>query len=600
GDGRRATGDGRRATGDGRRATGDGRRATGDGRRAVLFAARSAIALYRLLDVLPVFAGDERVSRVFTLVPGSAFGVDALAAIERVGAHTVPWDEACRGSYDLIVTASPKGALHLLRGPRVLLPHGAGFGKTFRGEGSAGEASGLDPTYLVPDGGAPPALHALAHPSQIDRLAALSPQAAARATVVGDPTLERVLASLALRDSFRAALGTGGRRLVALTSTWGEESLLRRRASLPGELAARLPQDAYQLALIVHPNQWSRTGEFDLSEQLAPALDAGMILARPHEEWASILVAADALITDHGSTALYFAAALDGPVLAAYDGGDELIPGSPMAELLARAPRLDRSADLEEALGSYRAGTGRAAATSAFTVISTASAERESALVRLRRELYRLLDLVPPAVPAAARLLPIPAPPSRTPSAFAVRVRLDEDETHIERFPSHFEAPAHHLAAEYGAAGERQLQSAALLYLRIGQSATAAPYSVVWTVAGWTSHALDSYPGCRTAAAVLSPTHCVVRVRGGSLLSVRIEAPQEDGRIVHSDPAAVLSAVHARLAASGGQFTSAAAVASATSMGSATSTPSVTCVIGDRRYAVRLSPATAEEAARVL
>ncbi|MFC8826982.1 translation initiation factor 2 [Streptomyces sp. NPDC057137] len=574
------SGDGRRATGDGRRATGDGRRATGDGRRAVLFAARSAIALYRLLDVLPVFAGDERVSRVFTLVPGSDFGVDALAAIERVGAHTVPWDEACRTSYDLIVTASPKGALHLLRGPRVLLPHGAGFGKTFHGEGSAGEASGLDPEYLVPDGGPPPALHALAHPSQIDRLAALSPQAAARATVVGDPTLERILASLPLRDSFRAALGTGGRRLVVLTSTWGEESLLQRRATLPGELAARLPQDAYQLALIVHPNQWSRTGEFDLSEQLAPALDAGMILARPHEEWASILVAADAVITDHGSTALYYAAALDGPVLAAYDGGHELIPGSPMAELLTQAPRLDRSGDLEEALGSYRAGTGRAAATSAFT-----AAKQDSALGRLRHELYRLLDLAPPAVPVAARLLPIPAPPSRTPSAFAVRVRLDGDETHIERFPSHFEAPAHHLAAEYGAAGEGQLQSAALLYRRTGRTATAAPYSVAWTVAGWTSHALDSYPGCRTAAAVLSPTHCVVRGRGSSLLSVRIEPPRENGRIVHSDPAAVLSAVHARLAAPDGQVTSVALV---------------NCVIGDRRYAVRLSPATAEEAGRVL
>ncbi|MET4922518.1 translation initiation factor 2 [Streptomyces sp. PSRA5] len=559
----------------------------------MLFAARSAIALYRLLDVLPVFAGDERVSRVFTLVPGSEFGVDALAAVERVGAHTVPWDEACRTSYDLIVTASPKGEPHLLRGPRVLLPHGAGFSKTFHGEGgegSAGEASGLDPRYLVPDGGTPPALHALAHPSQIDRLAALSPRAAARATVVGDPTLERILASLPLRDRFRAALGTGARRLVVLTSTWGEESLLRRRATLPGELAARLPQDAYQLALIVHPNQWSRTGEFELSEQLAPALDAGMILARPHEDWASVLVAADALITDHGSTALYYAAALDGPILGAYDGGDELIPGSPMAELLAHAPHLDRSADLEEVLGSCRAGTGRAAATSAFAFTSPG---QEGALERLRRELYRLLGLTPPAVPVAARLLPVPAPPSRTPSAFAVRVRLDGDETHIERFPSHVDAPAHHLAAEYGAAGERQLQSAGLLYRRTDRTAT-APYSAGWTVAGWTSHALDSYPGCRTAAAVLSPTHCVVRVRGGSPLSVRIEPSRENGRIAHSDPAAVLSAVHARLAVSGGQ------VCSETSRTAETADIAVTCVIGGRRYDVRLSPATAEETGRIL
>ncbi|MFE4608886.1 translation initiation factor 2 [Streptomyces niveus] len=582
GDGRRATGDGRRATGDGRRATGDGRRATGDGRGgSVLFAARSAIALYRLLDLLPVFAGDARVSRVFTLVPGSNFGVDALAAVERVDARSVPWDEACRDTYDLIVTASPKGELHLLRGPRVLLPHGAGFGKTFHGEGSADAASGLDPEYLMPHGGPPPALHALAHPGQIDRLAALSPRAAARAAVVGDPTLERILASLPLRESFRAALGTGARRLIVLTSTWGRESLLRRRPDLPFELAARLPQDAYQLGLVVHPNEWSRTGEFELSERLAPALDAGMVLARPYEDWASVLVAADALITDHGSTALYYAAALDGPVLAAYDGGDELIPGSPIAELLAHAPHLGRAEEVEEALGSYRVGTGRAAAASAFLLPAAdagGAAAQGSALERLRLELYRLIGLSPPVAPVTTRLLPIPAPPSRTPSAFAVRVRLDGDETHVERFPGHVDAPAHHLAAEYGVAGERQSQSAALLYRRTDRAATAAAYSVEWTVAAWISHVLDSYPGCRTAGVVLSPVHCVARVRGGSLLSVRIEPPRENGLIVHSDPAAVLSAVHAR----------------------PTGVSRVTCVIGGRRYEAHLSPATAEEAGRIL
>ncbi|WP_435888917.1 translation initiation factor 2 [Streptomyces niveus] len=549
-----------------------------------MFAARSAIALYRLLDLLPVFAGDARVSRVFTLVPGSDFGVDALAAVERVGARSVPWDEACRDTYDLIVTASPKGELHLLRGPRVLLPHGAGFGKTFHGEGSADAPSGLDPEYLMPHGAPPPALHALAHPGQIDRLATLSPRAAARAAVVGDPTLERILASLPLRESFRAALGTGARRLIVLTSTWGGESLLRRRPDLPFELAARLPQDAYQLGLIVHPNEWSRTGEFELSERLAPALDAGMVLARPYEDWASVLVAADALITDHGSTALYYAAALDGPVLAAYDGGDELIPGSPMAELLAHTPHLGRGEEVEEALESYRVGTGRAAAASAFLLpaatgaAAAGAAAQGSALERLRLELYRLIGLSPPVAPVTARLLPIPAPPSRTPSAFAVRVRLDGDETHVERFPGHVDAPAHHLAAEYGVAGERQSQSAALLYRRTGRAATAAAYSVEWTVDGWISHVLDSYPGCRTAGVVLSPVHCVARVRGGSLVSVRIEPPRENGRIVHSDPAAVLSAMHARPAG----------------------VSRVTCVIGGRRYEARLSPATAEEAGRIL
>lgn len=79
-----------------------------------------------------------------------------------------------------------------------------------------------------------------------------------------------MLASLPRRDVYRTALGTGGRRLIALTSTWGPESLLERRPDLPAELAAHLNCDTYQLALIVHPNEHSRTGAYDLRQALSP------------------------------------------------------------------------------------------------------------------------------------------------------------------------------------------------------------------------------------------------------------------------------------------------------------------------------------------
>ncbi|MFF3735053.1 hypothetical protein ACFYXM_33440 [Streptomyces sp. NPDC002476] len=240
---------GGRATGDGRRATGDGRRATGE--RSVLLAARSAVALYRLLDTLLAFSGDERLTRLFTLVPGSDFDIDTLSVIDAVKGRVLPWEEACRRTYDLVLAASPKGELDRLRGTRVLLPHGAGFNKSIPGEGRADSASGLDPRYLAPnEDGTPITLHALAHPDQVARLAAVGPEAAERARVIGDPTLERVLASLSLRDRYRAALGTGPRTLLVLASTWGPDSLLHRRPGLPAELATHLPHDEYQLALI--------------------------------------------------------------------------------------------------------------------------------------------------------------------------------------------------------------------------------------------------------------------------------------------------------------------------------------------------------------
>ncbi|MBO0804080.1 MAG: hypothetical protein J2P25_13530 [Nocardiopsaceae bacterium] len=530
----------------------------------MLFAARSANALYRLLDVMPMFAGDDRVSRLFTLIPGSDFGVEALAAIERVRARSLPWSQACQQSFDLILAASPKGDLQQLQGPCVLLPHGAGFNKTVPGEGDP-VPSGLDPANLLHDGRVLASVYALAHPSQLGRLAALSPEAAERATVTGDPVLDRILASRAQRDHYRAVLGTGGRRLIVLTSTWGPESLLERRPGLFMDLATRLPHDAYQLAAIVHPNVRSEIGDFDLSERLAPALDAGMILAEPYEEWAAVLIAADAVITDHGSTALY-AAALDCPLIGACDGGAELLPGSPMAGLLDASPHLEQPGDLEAAIAAYRPGSGPALAESAF-------AEQGHAVERLQAEVYRLLGLTPPPVPVSARILPPPATTGRPVSAFAVNALVSGTEVRVERFPAHTDSPAHHLAAEYGAASERHIRGAGLVYRRAGQ-APSSPHSETRTEAEWTSRILSGYPGCRTAAVILDPELCVARTRAGSFLSIRIEPRETSGRIVHVDPAAVLSAVHARLAVDPGL-------------------PVVlTCVIGQRRFQARLLPTT--------
>ncbi|MGY1499918.1 hypothetical protein ACW4TU_25635 [Streptomyces sp. QTS52] len=87
---------------------------------------------------------------------------------------------------------------------------------------------------------------------------------------------------------------------------------------------------------------------------LAPALDAGMILPGSHEEWASVLIAADALVTDHGSAALYYCATQDRPVVSVHPGGGELIPDSPMDVLLDRIPRLGRAEDIIDALRAYR------------------------------------------------------------------------------------------------------------------------------------------------------------------------------------------------------------------------------------------------------
>nr|WP_232247402.1 translation initiation factor 2 [Kitasatospora azatica] len=535
-------------------------------------AVRSAGALHRLLDALPVFEGDTRITTRFTLVPGSEFDLDALAALERSGARCLSWEEACRRPHDLVLSASPKGALWALSGPRVLLPHGAGFNKAISGEGSPRIPSGLDPHYLLADGEPLAALHALAHGDQLARLTESCPPAAARATVVGDPTLDRLLRSLTARDSHRAALGTGERRLIVMTSTWGPESLLARRPELPLALLTALPVDAYQFGLVLHPNEFSRTGSFDLSRQLAPALRAGLLLARPHEEWAALLVAADAVITDHGSTALY-AAAAGRPVIGAYDGGSELMAGSPMAGLLARAPRLTGPASLPEALEAARATDVRASADAAFALPGRS-------LPHLRRELYRLLGLRSRAVPVAPHPFPLPTTTPQQPTALAVRAQPAGRRIVIERFPCDTSSAVHHLAAAYPQAGPRQLQSAAVLWTRADPDAR-APHASSWTAAGWTARILDEAPGCRTAAAILTSERCLLRHRRAGLLSLRIESCRADGRVRRVDPAAVVSAVHAWLGANPGWVPPASA--------------SLSCELGPLTVQVELAEADEED-----
>ena len=503
--------------------------------------------------------------------------MDALAALDGAGARTVPWEQAKLDAYDLILLASPKGEISLLHGTRVLLPHGAGFGKTVSAEGSADSASGLDPVFLMPGGQSVADVHALAHPGQVARLTSVNPEAAARTTVVGDPTLDRLLESAPMRKEYRTALRTGDRRLVVLASSWGAESLLARRPGLPAWLAARLPHDGYQLALILHPNEHSRLGGFDLRENLAPALRAGMVLAEPYEGWASLLVAADLVVTDHGSAALY-GAALGRAIANAYDGGEELLPGTPIAELLSVSPRLGYPpVDGDEPLGSvvetliaaHRPDAVRRAADAAF-------AYHGRSLERLREELYALLGLSVPPAAAEPRLLPVPASPAASPAAFAVRVTEGADSSRgpillVERLPAGTDLPAHHLAAEHGRAGARHLQSAAVHYRH---SHLGPAVGGVRTAAAWIDQVFAAYPGCRTAAVILGPAGCLFRRRDG-VLTV-LAAVGAGG----ADPAAFLSAVHA----------------AHTSRTIAELPAAFTCEVGRTTTRITLRPATQDEA----
>jgi hypothetical protein len=94
---------------------------------------------------------------------------------------------------------------------------------------------------------------------------------------------------------------------------------------------------------------------------------------------------------------------------------------------------------------------------------------------------------------------------------------------------------------------------------------------------------LSSYPGCRSAAAILSPSLVLFRTRGqADTYAVAVEPQTEGGRVASIDPAAAASAVHAWFL----RRSPAAPIAPGR----------LSCVVGHRAFTLLLRPATAAEA----
>lgn len=299
--------------------------------------------------------------------------------------------------------------------PTFLVPHGAGHGKSMAAGGVAG--SGLAGEQLLHEGSVVLAAIGLAHPADALRLARQCPPAAAFARIVGDPCWDRLAASRHRRAAYREAFGLGRARLVVLSSTWGPASLFARHHDLPARLTAELPWDDFRVALVLHPAVWGRHGRDNIERWLRPALDRGLLLLDPDEEWRAALVAADAVIGDHGSVALY-AAAAGVPVAMAAFGWAEVDPESAIAALGRTRPRFDVGRPLEEQVARLvedGVGFGARGANPDGGVADLADrvfAHQGESLARISEVVYELLDLPAPARRLEPLAVPIPRRPA--------------------------------------------------------------------------------------------------------------------------------------------------------------------------------------------
>jgi hypothetical protein len=377
---------------------------TRGGCKTVLVIVHTVTSGQRLLDAVRLVESDLRVQVVFTIAP-DVFGNGVERFIDGLHAVRLPWQQAIHEKFDLAIAAS-LGALHEIHAPVIVMPHGAGFNKLVAGQNGARATYGLDAQRLLHDGVVVPSAIVLSHTAELARLSRACPEARPAAIVVGDPCYDRLAVSMANRPEYRQALAVGPRqKLVAVSSTWGPESLFARRSDLLRRLLAELPEEEFRVVALLHPNVWFGHGIWQVRSWLADNLRCGLSLLPPWEDWRAVLAAADWVIGDHGSATLY-GAATGVPVLLAGYPAHDVDPESAMAELAAIAPRINRRGTLRAQLAKVAAEFQPDRYLRLDGLITSAPGRFDRNMWQL---MYRLLDLRRPATVPTATPVPVPS-----------------------------------------------------------------------------------------------------------------------------------------------------------------------------------------------
>ncbi|MEU5691715.1 hypothetical protein [Actinosynnema sp. NPDC020468] len=357
-------------------------------------------------DVVPLLRNDPRVQVVFSVTDTGGRWHGTEDFVRAQGGVVVPWQQAVHHDFDLVLAAGHND-LDQVRGPVLLLPHGAGNLASRRVARHAGPNGlphrGLSRESLVRRGRLLPAAIGLTHDDELEALRSSCPEALHTAVVTGDVCLDRMTASLPSRRRYRDALAVGEERcLVTVSSTWTRDSAFGSRLGLCRALLDELPADRYRVALVLHPNVWTVHSRWQVLAWLHDCLEDGLIVVPPEEGWRALLVASDVVLGDHGSTTQY-AAAIGRPVLLAAFPDRDVRAGSLAAEVRARCPVLEEDGPLLPQLS-------RAVADDTGSFADLVSSRRGESAEVLRSTMYRLMGLVEPARPAVATPVPCPVP----------------------------------------------------------------------------------------------------------------------------------------------------------------------------------------------
>ncbi|WP_158688135.1 MULTISPECIES: hypothetical protein [Actinomycetes] len=449
--------------------------------RTLLAVVHNVTAATRLLDVLPLFAGDPRVQVVFTCPDSSAFTRGTEEYLAARGIPLEPWEDVVTEDFDWALAASYGGDLQELRAPLTVLPHGMGYNKLLEIDNRK-PVFGLSEQWLMHRGEVIAEHHVLSHPEQLARLRQYCPEAADHAVIAGDSCLDRLRDARELRESYRQALGvTGEQTLVLISSTWGQLSSYGSGPDLPSRIARQLPLDEFAVVLALHPNIGQGHYPWQLEMWLRDCQRAGVIVLPEEDLWQPAAVAADVTIGDHGSVT-YYSACLGTPVLLAAAPHEAVDPDSPVAALLRAAPLLTD----ENLADQLRTATQPPALVAAAELATSVPGQSAALLTDLG---YRTLRLSPPAEPAGFTAFPLPRVQRPEPGAQWIQVRGDE----VTRFSA--ETADAHLVVHVDGPDPRLLRRADIV---LGGDGFPDP-------GRWIALTLAEFPGCEWAACPAGP-----------------------------------------------------------------------------------------------
>jgi hypothetical protein len=375
--------------------------------RTVLVGVHTPTSLLRLEDITLLLEDDLRIQLIYTQVPDH-LGNGVAQKLQQLEVRTIPWQEAVCRTFDLTISASlhQMGEVGAVR--RFTAPHGAGYNKLWPSwatdESGERQVYGLDRRSLLGEDNQPifDAI-VLPHHDHVATLTRQCPEAVAAAIIAGDPCYDRLCASLGAKDKYRSRLGVRDAQvLVAVSSTWGQRSLLGSQRDLLLRLTSELPV-THRVIATLHPAVWSEHGSRQVRTWLRDARAAGIDLIDAGEDWRALVAAADVMIADHSSLAVY-ASSVKVPLLLSHFAHDDVDPHSVMAELADRSPRLCPSTPLLEQLQNAR----RAQPAQWDVSCRRISTVKGQSAAILRQKLYQLLDLSEPSTGANWPLVPVP------------------------------------------------------------------------------------------------------------------------------------------------------------------------------------------------